>query len=208
METLEEKIAKVTAEHNIEVALEKRLTKVKKILPDLDINICENTWKSDETEFSVRVDLTKQMLGAIPSVLTKIIEAFKPTRNNFLGFAGHGDIQTESPYLLRAKNGINTKEFTLEFMSGQYDLRIKLPVDHYKEVLHKGSRGVTDSELHYYGGTSMAEIRKMSLNTNCINLFETQPYYGGDIVSHILDKKQMEEFEYVIINGKQKHENN
>lgn len=91
----------------------------------------------------------------------------------------------DSPYQLSIDNPAspsNYNPFTLKikFEYNDVDIWIKIPINlitDYKFVA--GARNITDSEYHYFTGTSMSNLRKMVVKYFNFNHTSVINFYGG-----------------------------
>ena len=194
--SLEQQIAELTAKHNLQQLVESKLPFISKVYTN-DFN-----YKSKGTKFTFTAYLTDTPLAEIADKIQDILKAFPPTKNNCLLFAGKDDHPTESPFLLSWKNNIRDNGVQIQWVSGEFWAHIDLPISFYSDDC-KGvfMRKVYDTEHHYFGGVSMAEINRMQIRAYQLDMFEKCRYYGGDVVNFIDHIEDKEEFESVVLKG-------
>lgn len=193
---LQQQIAELTAKHNLQTLVESKL-------PGFDdIYTNDFNYRGKGTKYTFTVNLDKTPLTEIPAKIQEVIKAFPPTRKNCLLFAGKEDHPTGSPYLLKWDNGIRNNSVKIDWVSGEFWAQISLPIAFYSDDC-KGvfMRKVYDTEYHYFGGVSMAEINRMQIRAYQLDMFEKCRYYGGDVVNFIEEGEDPEEFECVVLNG-------
>ena len=196
-ETLAQKIAELTAKHNLTES-------VKNALPNLTTSAFPFDYKKRGTKYSVHVNLLKTPLKDIKTAIEQVIAAYPATKNFSLEFAS-STVNTENPYTLRFKNGVRGNSASLEYVSSEYCIHIDIPVSYYSDDV-KGvfMRGVTDCEYHYYTGVSMIKIKEIQLTCYKLDLFDNKKYFGGDVVTYLADARDNEdvkEYESVLLTG-------
>lgn len=204
MKTLQEEIAELTAKHNIQA-------QGQNMFPDLKVFCHAFSYKEKDTKYCINIDLLKESYNEVKytkdEILTHIqtiIATLPPTKNNVLTFASGKDIHTVNPYVLHFNNGVNTHNAEIQYISGEYWVHIKLPISFYEgdEILERYSRNVSDSEYHYFGGTSMSELRRMQLRAYRLRMFDHTKYYGGDVNCYLMKEEAKEQFESIVLTGK------
>lgn len=189
-------IAELTEKHNLQTLVESKLPGINKVYTN-DFN-----HKNKGTKYTFTAYLTDIPLSEIADKIQEVINAFPPTVNNCLMFAGKDDHPTASPFLLSWKNNIRSNEVQIQWISGEFWAHIDLTITFYSDDC-KGvfMRKVYDTEHHYFGGTSMSEINRMQIRAYQLDMFEKCRYYGGDVINFIEHEDDKEEFESVVLKG-------
>lgn len=195
-DNLAKQIAELTAKHNLQTSVESKLIGIPKVYTN------HFNYGGKGTIYTITAYLDECPLNEIADKIQIVLKAFPATKNNTLTFAGKDNQPTESPFVLRFENNIRDRKAQIEYVSGEYWVHIKLPVNYYSDDV-KGvfMRKVYDSEYHYFGGTSMAEINRMQIRAYKLDMFESVKYYGGDTAHFIKDVEDKAEFECVVLYG-------
>lgn len=193
---LQKQIEDLTAKHNLQMLVEEKLPGFKGIYTN-DFN-----HKKKGTKYTFTVKLDKEPLENIAVKIQEVIKAFPPTRNNCLLFAGKDDHPTGSPFLLSWENNIRDCGVQIQWISGDFWAHISLPISFYSDKVKVAFyRKVYDTEHHYFGGVSMAEIKNMRIRAYKLGMFESCGYYGGDVVNFIEEDGNKDNFEKVVLTG-------
>jgi len=204
MKTLQEEIAELTAKHTIQ-------EQGQNMFPDLKLHCYAFSYKEKDTKYSINIDLLKESYGEVKYSkdeilihIQTIISTLPPTKNNILTFASSKDIHTLNPYILHFDNDVHKNSAQIQYVSGEYWVHISLPISFYEgeEILEPYRRNVSDSEYHYFGGTSMSEIRIMQLRAYRLRMFDHTKYYGGDVNCYLMKEEEKEQFESIVLTGK------
>jgi hypothetical protein len=192
--TLDQQIAELTAKHNLQLEVESKF-------PGLKVNTIFSNRKDLGTTKLFWVKLEDCPLHEIKDNIQRIISAFPPTAKAMI-YKGSKYEETASNFLLRWDNGIRDRKAQIEYVSGEFNAHIDLPVSFFSDDV-KGPfhRKVYDTEHHYFGGVSMAEINRMQILAYKLDMFENMQYYGGDCTSYIKDAEDRAEFESVVFTG-------
>jgi len=121
-----------------------------------------------------------------PDEFKAVLAAFPATNSNtIIGTASdkyYADLAT--PYRLDIDNPARPNQWhnfaiTIAYTSGEIDIKIELPIQFVADYVTTGERGVTDSEYHYFTGSSYQELRKMRVRA--YNFKANQMgWYGGN----------------------------
>lgn len=194
METLEAQIEKLKAEHAFKSDMETRFGNYK---------ILAYSSASKEYDSCVNFDLTGVPISDIPAHIKYIIGSLRcKETETLIGSASGKNWLNMSGYTLRFDNGISDQHADIKYLSNRISVTIKVPVNFYQGIiLTSFTRSVTDSEYHYFGGTSMDQIRKMQLRAYKLNIFKEIVWYGSDVTMWIDDIDLREVYEQVLFNG-------
>lgn len=192
---LQKQIAELTAKHELN-------ERIQNLLPGLKASGFLFSYKKRGTEYSVNIDLIETPLPEISGAIQQVLNAFIPDRNAVVSFAGKDDQPTESPFILNWNNGVREKHANIEYNSGEYWVKISVPVNYYSDDC-KGvfMRHPSDSEYHYFPGMSADRIRKTELRAYKLDMFEKIGWYGGNVTNFINHEDDREEFESVVLKG-------
>jgi hypothetical protein len=194
--------AKLKAQITELMQREKLQSSVEKKLKGFNVSSMLFAYKSKKTKYSITVDLINEPLENIRKKIQKVLKAFPPSGNNTIYMSGQ-DQPTESPFVLRFKNGhYDPYVAQIDYTSKDYWIHINLSVRFYSDDI-KGVfiRKVYDSEYHYYIGVPMNKLRKLTKQAYRLDVFENVSFYGGEQVAHTTSKEEAEEFNYVVLNG-------
>lgn len=172
METLNEQIKHLKAEDKFKKETKKALKNIEHLcyISDKDFRIipkCKNV-----EEFN------------------QVLKAFKPTnKQTVIGTARDSYFKTlKTPFEIKLLNPCipnqwNNFNIQIEYKSGKNDINITLPIETVKDFIIIESRKITDSEYHYFIGTTLAELHRMqvrSYNFKGLCNDEVINWYGGD----------------------------
>lgn len=163
---LQKAIDKLKDEFDFKASVANFLPEVEKLVYLSDVKI---------TTKCLHLNLCKKYEKSTVELLKIIKETYPATGENFV-HSHKGKVQTASKYKLTSNNGVRDNYFTIQYNSNDIAITIKLPRTFYNTTTHY--RGVTDCEYHYFGGTSMEEIRKMRIPCYVANHFRTLSYFG------------------------------
>ena len=147
------------------------------------------------------IDLSKTEIKKITPILKKIISVYTPLKQSH-EIDYKGKITHKSPFILRTQSNIRSEDKIILEYTSTYNIRITLPIKFYSDdILGYYSRGVNDTEYHYYGGVSMSEIRNIKITFRKFDMFQTLNYYGGSSTCIITDKEDLKDYNFMAING-------
>jgi hypothetical protein len=194
MKTLESQIEELKEEHAFKSDMETRFGNYK-------FTAYISKWKDQDN--CINFDLTSMPIAEIPAHIKYIIGSLRcKETETLIGSASRESWLNMSGYTLRFDNGINNHHADIKYLSNRTSVTIKLPVNFYQGIiLTTFRRSVTDSEYHYFGGTSMSEIRRMQLTAYKLNIFKEIVWYGSDVTMWIDDVDLREVYEDVLFNG-------
>lgn len=125
----------------------------------------------------------------------QVINTLIPTNTTTtIGSATSKEKELNSPFRLDienpcAPNSYSIFKIEIKYTSNDIDVEIKLPIDEVNQFVVIGQRGVTDSEYHYFTGTSHAKLRKMQVRAYSFKS-EQIGWYGGD--KTLIDETEIE----------------
>jgi hypothetical protein len=147
------------------------------------------------------IDLEKTKVSDITGIIKELVLCY-PTISESQEIDYKGKITHFSPFILNTSSGVRDGKVILSWESLDCSIRITLPFAYYSDdVLGYYSRGVVDSEYHYFGGVSMNEIRAIKITKRAFDVFETLNYYGGDTKCIITDVSKRKEYDFMALNG-------
>lgn len=201
---LNKEIAALKAKHKLQNSVEKKL---KGIDPDR-IYTNDFDYKKHGTKYTFHVRLCSDGFNkpGIPfadlrRTIQQIIKAYPPTRKNTI-YTASDDQPTASGFVLRWDNGYNREKVTIEWNSGKFWAHIDLPIEFYSnDCKEYFTRKVYDCEHHYFLGVSYAEIQRKQLPAYRLAMFERIQYYGGSVTNYVKNVEDVEEFEFLLLNG-------
>jgi len=71
----------------------------------------------------------------------------------------------------------------------------------YGGFLGREWRDITDSEHHYFTGTSMKQLREMRFVRKFLRGFPIVRYYGGNTTSYVTDEDELVAFDTMLLKG-------
>lgn len=122
-----------------------------------------------------------------PGRFKSIIESYPPTKMEHI--VSNSKITIESPFKLTSINHIrDTGYIRIAYRHNEIEFWITIDVIHIPDFVRQSSRGVYETELHYFGGVSRREINSMRIRTFVFNK-EQIGWYGGN--STLVDKEEI-----------------
>lgn len=194
METLELQIEKLKAEHAFKADMETRFGNYKTLA-----YLNENK----EYDNCIHFDLTGLSIADIPAHIKYITGSLRcKETETLIGSASGKNWLNMSGYTLRFDNGIHNHHADISYLSNRTSVTLKVPVNFYNGIiLTSFYRSVTECEYHYFGGTSMKEIRNMKLRAYKLNIFKEIVWFGSHVTMWIDDVDLREVYEQVLFNG-------
>tara|TARA_R110000868_G_scaffold378728_3_gene644326 strand:- start:1271 stop:1855 length:585 start_codon:yes stop_codon:yes gene_type:complete len=117
--------------------------------------------------------------------ISEILATFPPTQDHFkMEFAGKDTYIVGSPYKISTNSQIRQGlgiDVEIKWETSGVDIHMDIPPHFIESHCRRITRPVTDCEYHYFGGVSMAEIRRMEIPAWSFK-GECQPYFGGRYV--------------------------
>lgn len=119
----------------------------------------------------------------------QVMKEYPPTnKTNKLSFAAKDDIIIDTPYHITFTSPVRVSTFSkpeckIQYSHGEVGIWLKFPSELVRERVIGGTRKVTASEYHYFGGVPMAKIRQMSISTYALKDGDNVGYYGGNKVA-------------------------
>jgi len=172
MNTLEKKIKALKLEDSFK-------NKVKKDLKKIDHLAFMGGYEDDEPRLIAKCKDFNEALS--------VLKLYPPTnKQTVIGTAGDSYYKTlNAPFNIKLENppvcnSSQTFQFEISYTSGKIDVQIELPINLFMEFVTRESRNITESEYHYFTGSSYDRLRSMKVmcyrfnNSNVIN------WYGGD----------------------------
>ena len=93
---------------------------------------------------------------------------------------GHDKMEYRFPYQIGVDNGINNIIGRIDYDSEKLGrVWIKVDISVMEDILTGHSRGISDTEHHYFGGVSMAAIREMRISAKTFKK-DSVGYHGGN----------------------------
>lgn len=178
---LQQQIAELTAKHEFEEY-------TNSILPGIKtLSILSNGKKRIVIEGKTKDDFVKTL-----SVL-------HPTNTETLiGSATKHEATLITPFRINIENPCSPSQYRnfqieISYTSNDIDVDINLPIELVKDFVLRSERNITDSEYHYFTGTSMTQLRTMKVMCYVFNASQIS-WYGGnktltdiDTISNIID---------------------
>lgn len=192
-EDLNKQIKELKAKHKLQTDIEKKLPGIK---------IYSNHFDYKGHKYTFTAKLEEEPINELADKIQQVIKAFPPTKNNTI-YTASKDQKTESSFVLKFENGIRHNKVKIDYVSGKYWIHIDLPVKFYEGVIEPFTRGVYDCEYHYFGGTSMTEIKRMQIRAYKLRKFDHVKYYGGDVACYLAKAEFKETFEKIVLTGKE-----
>lgn len=129
-----------------------------------------------------RAIFTCKTLQEASEVLNKYLATETEHKIDVSGKTGFKTIN--SPYRIDITNPAKTSEyspykFSISYMSDNIDVEIDLPIDYIDEYTLLTTRGITESEYHWFVGVSYEKLRNMRLHAYQFTKQEIS-WYGGN----------------------------
>jgi len=203
MKTLEQQIEELTAKHNLE-------TTVKGMFPDLKVITFASTDKHYGSKYYVSIDLKSTSYGEerltreqVQERVIEIVKTCPTTETTNRVYKNSGDEITASPFVLNFNNGVNDQYCSIEYVSGEFNIHIKVPISYFDDdLIYHSMRGITDSEYHYFTARSRKELAEIRIRVADLRGFKEVKYYGGSIKKYITEPDYREEFDTIVLTGK------
>jgi len=109
-----------------------------------------------------------------------ILNNIKPTNKSFENSTGK--YKVEIPYDINLSGGNRGPEnCIINYKYNDFSIRLKFKDSFIEDFLAKRFRPVNDTEHHYYGGVSMAEIKRMRICYHSFNEGKSFKWYGSNV---------------------------
>lgn len=189
METLEKKIEDLKKKHEIEIISAEFGSEMEALFPDMEVLAYAREWNGVHKTLNIEPKTKEDF--------QEILKLLPPTnKETRIGSAGKDEKILKSPFRLDLINPCQTGRFSSFEMKVYYDsnginLRIKVPIELVTDFIKRGSRYITDSEHHYFIGSSHSELRKMTVTQYYWNNPNYMSWYGGN--KTLMDTKEIKE---------------
>lgn len=178
MDTLEAKKKEIKDKMALDIASAEFEHEVKSKFPLLEIMAYIRDWKGHEKTANFKLETKDDF--------KKVFKEYPPTNEEtIIGYAGKDSTVLKSPYRLDLENPCRQNNYSrfevkIQYMSDDINMRITLPVEAVQDFVKRTGRSITDSEHHYFTGTSRRELNEMRVTAYHWNGTEQIGWYGGN----------------------------
>lgn len=178
MKTKQEKINDLKKQHEAKLKKDISLLSIKCELPETK----KDAIVFDSNGFCASIDCQD------PKELCMLLNELKPVKLSSSFLHGQKTIELNTPYQIKTISNVNKNpeaSFVWDSVVDGEAVKINAKIDAKflidEGYLTSGSRKVTDSEHHYFGGCSMREINLKQIPcANFSSIAKQVSYYGGD----------------------------
>lgn len=186
MNTKQEKINDLKKRHEAKLKKDLSLLSIQCALPETN----KNAVVFDSNGFHASIDCQD------PKELCILLNELKPVKLSSSFLHGQKTIELNTPYQITTISNVNKcprASFVWDVVIDGETVKIDAKIDAKflidEGYLTLGSRKVTDSEHHYFGGCSMREINSKQIPcANFSSIRNQVGYYGGDKRSTCADQ--------------------
>ena len=115
----------------------------------------------------------------------QVLTTLPPTNHvSVIGSSTSKEKELNVPFRLDIENPCAPNSYSkfilkIEYTHNDIELSIELPIESIIEFTTTGTRNITDSEYHYFTGTSYAELRKIKVRSYSFKSDQIS-WYGGN----------------------------